>query len=89
MVVFACVIHPEQLRTPKVLDLSKFANRTLCSDVWCVAKSARFRPTVLLLFDMTMSQVETQIELQLVIARLHVRAQLVERLVVLGFPQVR
>ncbi len=46
-------------------------------------------PIVLLLPDIEMRQVEAQIELQLVIAGLHVRAQLVERLVVLGFLQMR
>jgi len=42
-----------------------------------------------LLADIAVRQVEAQVELQLVIARLHVRAQLVEGFVVLGLPQVR
>jgi hypothetical protein len=36
-----------------------------------------------------MRQVQAQIELQLVVVRRQVRAQLVEGLVVLGFPEVR
>src|SRR5918993_4239409 len=40
-------------------------------------------------FKVQVSQVEPQIEFQLVIVGLHVRAQLVEGLVVLGFLQVR
>lgn len=39
--------------------------------------------------ELALRKVQAQIELQLVILRRHVRTQLVERLVVLAFPQVR